>query len=312
MEERKTADDRPLQPLPRPDDIKLIASDVDGTLLDSHHRLHPRTFHALSWLRTHRPDLPIVIATGKQHRSVAEIREPLHLGVFPSSHLNGCVVYRPGGVVANEVGLDIDVLVRLHDLFAKDRAVATFFYDHTTVYEVPGSEGPIYGEMLRGYGEDVKTVDSNILSRIRAGDIKVIKAAICQAPGPELEASRVILTKEFDVGDFTMTQAIPFCIELIPTTGSKGIALEKILEMTGLKRENTLVFGDGENDVSMFKVAGHAVAVKNAMPAAKAQATYHAPLTNDQGGVGQVLEEIYGFSYEEKPYDYWLSETAQL
>lgn len=301
--------DRQKKPLPKADDIQMIVSDVDGTLLDSHHRLHPRTFHAIRWLRDNRPSVPFVIATGKQRRSVAEIRDPLNLDVFPASHLNGCVVYDPHGVVAAEVGLEISVLVKLYEIFSQGSRISTYFYDHATVYEIPGKEGDIYGEKLRGYGEDVRVVDGAILDRIKSGEIKIIKAAICQAPGPELEDSRQKLKDDFSPADFTMTQAIEFCIELIPTTGSKGIALAKILG-TSIPPESVVVFGDGENDVSMFKVAGHAVAVSNAMPAALANATYLAPLSNDDGAVGAVLEQIYGFSYTEKPYDYWLTKSA--
>ncbi|BFZ55249.1 hypothetical protein PYCC9005_002289 [Savitreella phatthalungensis] len=302
---------RSQSPLPRADQIKLIASDVDGTLLDSNHRLHPRTFHAIRWLRDNKPDLPFVIATGKQHRSVAEIRGPLDLDRFHSSHLNGCVVYGPHAQVLADTGLSYETCVKLFDTFARERQISTYFYDYSTVYEIPGSEQGKYGRKLKQYGEDVRIVGEEVLEQIKQGKIRVIKAAICQSPGPGLESSRALLKSEFSPAEITLTQAIEFCIELIPTTGSKGIALAKILG-TDIKPEEVIVFGDGENDVSMFRVAGHAVAMANAMPSAKANATFQAPLSNDQGGVGQILETIFGFDYEEKPYDYWLEPAKKL
>lgn len=210
-----------------------------------------------------------------------EIREPLNLDVFPASHLNGCVVYEPFGKVQVEVGLEIDVLEHLFTQFHA-AGVSTYFYDRDRVYELQGKDGSVWGDKLRGYGENVLSVDESFLAKIKNGEIKVIKAAICQAQGPELEKSRAILKSDYSPTAFTLTQALPFCIELIPTTGSKGIALAKIIG-TSIDAKNVIAFGDGENDVSMFKVAGHAVHMANAMPVARENASY-GTLSNDEGG----------------------------
>lgn len=266
--------------------------------------------------------MPIVIATGKQRTSVREIREPLDLDVFPASHLNGCVVYAPHGQVQVEVGLDTEVLSNLHTYFTAQR-VSLFFYDREKVYEFQGRDGEIWGNKLRGYGENLQTVDSSFMDKVRSGEVKIIKAAICQEEGPALEVSRAALKSNYAPSAFTLTQALTFCIELIPVAGSKGIALTTILG-NEIPASRVIAFGDGENDVSMFKVAGYSVHMANAMPAARESAT-HSTLSNDEGGgnhpfrfclcrttdeflVGAFLEQVYGFAYTERPYDYWLRE----
>jgi len=65
--------------LPTPEDIELIISDVDGTLLTSDHKIHPRTLNAFRVLRKKRPGLPIIIASGKQYESCRWIRDVLEL-----------------------------------------------------------------------------------------------------------------------------------------------------------------------------------------------------------------------------------------
>ncbi|CCG81225.1 Putative uncharacterized protein [Taphrina deformans PYCC 5710] len=290
--------------VPRPEEIDLIISDVDGTLLDSHHRLHPRTYHALDWLRRNKPQLPIVIATGKQRSAVGEIRTPLNLDVFPASHLNGCVVYQPHGKVQVEVGLDLEILIKLYTEYHAAQ-VTMLYYDRDRVYEVPGSDGLVWGEKMRGFGEHVHTVDASFIDKIKDGSVNIIKAAICHSAGARMESFRASLKSEYSATAFTLTQAVPFCLELIPTTGSKGIALAKIIG-TSLDPRRVIAFGDGENDVSMFKVAGYSVAMANAMTVAKENAT-HNTLSSDEGGVGAFLEKIYGIEYSEKSYDYWLN-----
>ena len=102
-----------LKELPRSDEIPFIVADVDGTLLTSKHVIHARTLHALQFLRRTIPDLPIVIATGKQASSVAEIRSLLDLSNFPASHLNGCVVYERQDKIHSQIGLDVETVLKI-------------------------------------------------------------------------------------------------------------------------------------------------------------------------------------------------------
>lgn len=102
---------------------------------------------------------------------------------------------------------------------------------------------------------------------------------------------------------FALTQALTFCIELIPAAHNKGTALSRLLahlntaSPTPIYPANVIAFGDGENDVSMFKVAGMSVAMGNAMAVAKAAATWDT-VSNDEGGVGTFLERVF-FSEEQ-------------
>ena len=91
-----------------------------------------------------------------------------------------------------------------------------------------------------------------------------------------------------------------FCVELIPAACNKGTALEALLAHMGgaIRAENVIVFGDGENDVSMMKVAGMSVAMGNAMECAKDAAVWQTA-SNDEGGVGLFLQRVF-----------WPSETT--
>jgi hypothetical protein len=76
-------------PYPMPSDIDLIITDVDGTLLTSKHTIHPRTLNALRAIRKIRPDLPVVIASGKQYDSCRFIRDSLGLDDLAHFDLDG-------------------------------------------------------------------------------------------------------------------------------------------------------------------------------------------------------------------------------
>jgi len=93
---------------------------------------------------------------------------------------------------------------------------------------------------------------------------------------------------------FKVTRAIPWILEAIPLNVNKGEGLLRLCQTLGtVSPDQVLAFGDGENDIDMFKVVGHPVAMANAMPAALATAKYTAD-SNDEGGVGAFIEKIWG------------------
>jgi hydroxymethylpyrimidine pyrophosphatase-like HAD family hydrolase len=104
----------------------------------------------------------------------------------------------------------------------------------------------------------------------------------------------------FPATAFSATQALTFCVELIPAQYNKGTALLSLLEHLNASRppadqiplSQVIAFGDGGNDVAMLEVAGMSVAMGNAMPSAAAVAKWRTA-TNDEGGVGLFLEKIF-------------------
>jgi Cof subfamily protein (haloacid dehalogenase superfamily) len=303
---------------PTPMDIKMIVSDVDGTLLDSHHLLPTTnpTHKIIRKIREVYPDLPVIISTGKQYRSTAELREQLDLHKFPCCHLNGNVIYNPKGEVVSESGLDKSIVRRV---YYEMKAIGTsvFVYDYTTVYQLYHGEGDSgqWAQILRGYGELVVEGAEGIMEKIEAGELNPIKMAICQdavtiacmsqltplcldVTADGVLAPKTILETKFATEDFALTQALPFCVELIPSAHNKGTALIRLLKYWNetatepIGPENVITFGDGENDVSMFRVSGMSVAMGNAMETARSEAIFSTD-SNDDGGVGTFLEKVF-------------------
>jgi hydroxymethylpyrimidine pyrophosphatase-like HAD family hydrolase len=98
-----------------------------------------------------------------------------------------------------------------------------------------------------------------------------------------------------------VTQSMPFCLQLIPPSNDKGTALLAVVEHLNATRppsarpitlDGVVAFGDGENDVPMFALAGMSVAMGNGMQAAKDRARWTTH-TNDEGGVGTFLDRVF-------------------
>lgn len=83
----------------------------------------------------------------------------------------------------------------------------------------------------------------------------------------------------------------PIFLEFFDKRVSKAVAMEKIGEYLGIKRDEMIAIGDGFNDLSMIEYAGLGVAMENAPDEIKAIANY-VTLSNDNDGVGYVLDEF--------------------
>lgn len=83
----------------------------------------------------------------------------------------------------------------------------------------------------------------------------------------------------------------PFFLEFVDVNASKAIALEKLGEYYGIKREEMIAIGDGFNDLSMIEYAGLGVAMENA-PSEIKEAADFVTLSNEDDGVAYVIEKF--------------------
>jgi hypothetical protein len=178
-----------LPPLPKAKDIRLIVSDVDGTLLDSHHLLPETspTYTILRRLRAARPDLPIVLSTGKPYPATSDLRETFDLYGFNAIHLNGNVLYAPGrpGSVISQTGLDAALVLDMYET-CKKAGISLFVYDTDRPWQVLPckTEGPIpWHQALRAYGEDLQTLAraDEAMGMVESGEMRVVKMCVCEA-----------------------------------------------------------------------------------------------------------------------------------
>lgn len=267
--------------LPKP---KMVASDVDGTLIDDDERVTPRTRAAVGALVA--DGVPFVLATGRPPRWVHPIVDGL--GFAPLCVCgNGAVVYDSATdrVLVSRT-LDAETLAWLADVAervlpgcglatervgerAHDAATPQFVstpeYQHAWLNpddtavartEVVGS--PAIKMLIRLVGA-------------RSGDMR---AALAAEVG-----DRVDITYSTDNG----------LIELSAPGVTKASGLAAVTQRLGIAAESVVAFGDMPNDVPMLSMVGHGVAMGNAHPEAVAAAD-EVTGTNAQDGVAAVLE----------------------
>ena len=262
----------------------LIATDVDGTLLDDDENISPRTRDAV--LAAVAGGATFVLATGRPPRWVHPVVDAL--GFAPMSVCaNGAVLYDPATdrILAART-LSADALAALADIamqaipgvgLAVER-VGRSAHDAATPQFVssPGYEHA----WLNPDNTEVSIED--LLS---APAVKLlIRKAGARSADMAAELARHIGTE----GDLTYSTNNGL-IEIVPLGISKATGVEEVAKPLGIGADGIVSFGDMPNDVPMLRWAGHGVAMGNAHPEA-VEAADEVTARNSDDGLARVLE----------------------
>lgn len=261
--------------------IKLIATDVDGTLVkDSSPEIYPEMIEMIKKLR----DMGIVvcIASGRQYSSIArmfgEIKDDLIFIAGNGSHIKcrGKDIY-----VAQMNRQHVEKLTK------ELRAIP----ECERIWEVPGltyMENPSEGflSVIRDhYRNDYKIVDD-----ILAEDVDIIKISAFNRPSIRDLGEKSLIPEWSD--RLKATMAGEDWIDFMDKSVDKGASLKFIQEFFGIKPEETMVFGDNNNDIGMLDRAEESYAVETAPDAVKAHAKHICGSWADKG-VYKVLDSIF-------------------
>lgn len=271
--------------------IKLIAVDLDGTLMDSKNRIGGRTISALQRAL----DLGILVApaTGRC------------LGVFPGELTglaglryavteNGALVWDyqgeaewlrrglPPGKAEEILGLT-DGLEVYAEVFVHGQAYAD-------IRSLDGIEGALFdGNFVRYFTENHNFIRH--LSRERGLLAEAEKVNLYFRHSADAARVRGRLESDRTLG---VASSIGGNVEVTAAGVDKGAALTALARSMGIGREEILAFGDNENDLGMFAAAGTSVAMGNAAPRVR-QAAGFVTGTNDEMGVAVYLENMREF-----------------
>jgi Cof subfamily protein (haloacid dehalogenase superfamily) len=267
--------------------IRLIASDLDGTLLRSDRTVSPRMRAALAGARAR----GILVA-------LATARPPVTTKTFAAAAgLGGIAICSNGALIYD---LDADVVVRRSDLQVEPaRALISALraaLPGVCFAFVQGTEfacEPAYAAMARA--ED----HGRLLDRLRLGDAadlleqpatKIIVRHADRSPDELLDIVTALGVEGLDA---THSNA-PF-VEVFARGVSKAQGLAALCETLQIDAGEVIAFGDAPNDLAMLRWAGRGVAVANAHPAVLA-AVAEVTAANDEDGVAQVIEEMLGIA----------------
>jgi len=259
---------------------RLVATDLDGTLLDSEGRVTPRTRKALDELD--RRGVPVVFVTGRPIRWMESLWEAVG-GHGLAICSNGGIVYDVGShSVQRAHTIDPEIALRVAEVLRKAIPGTTFALEKTTGFAREERFGGRHREPL---GIPIGPLD-------RILDHTVVKLlALHEELAPEAYWRQVVeLVQDLVTPTWSSTFAL---VEMSRKGVTKASALEHLAAEMGVLAADVIAFGDMPNDIPMLQWAGASYAMADAHPAARAVARHQAP-PHDEDGVAQVLEQVFG------------------
>ena len=260
------------------DRIKLIISDMDGTLLDDKHRIHSDFWDILKVMK--RKNIFFSVASGRQYHNLLRNFESVKDDILFIAENGAYVVYR-----GNEIFSDVMKRETVNGVVEKAssrQGVSIILCGKKSSY-VDGND-PDFIPFVGKYFEKVEVVGN--LTEV---DDDILKISICEHSG--VQEDTVEYFRE-EGSRFRVTVSTKIWIDIAGRTTHKGEAVEIIQKKFGITRDETVVFGDYLNDVEMIKNAGLSFAMENAHPEVKKLADFIIGSNNEHSVVGKIKELI--------------------
>lgn len=267
--------------------MKLLALDIDGTLITRSHQLTDTVRDAL--LEAQRSGKArVILASGRPTPALYALRDALQLADFGGYLMpfnGGKIIETATGRVLSAKLLDADLIPQL---YALTQEFGVNILTYTEQYILSEVEGDPYAEKeVTLTGMPLKVVPSFV----EAVDELVPK---CLAVGPLDRLIPLEVAVKERLGDrVSAFRSSEFFLELVPRGVNKGSSLERLLPILGKTPADLIAMGDNYNDVEMLRLAGTGVAMGNAPEDIQRIADF-VTRTNEEDGVAYALEQLLG------------------
>lgn len=263
--------------------IRLIVTDLDGTLLNSAHEVSPRTEAAIRAAQAR--GVAFTVATGKTFPSTTALIERFDIRL-PVICGNGTSVHAPSGRILCEDPIPLDLAVEAVRLAAEHAMTPV-------IYVAGGLIAPTWDaniDELIAHHEPAPEIIPDLIAALR-DSYRPHKMILMNEDLEKVAAFQPLLEARFAGRGQVLRSGLPSVIELLPRGVSKATALRAILDRTGFAAAETLCLGDNCNDLAMIQMAGIGVAMGNSPADVQSGADY-VTASNDEDGVALALERF--------------------
>lgn len=266
---------------------KLLAIDMDGTLLNSNNQVSDRTQKAIEEAKE--KGVHIVLSTGRILKSALSYAGSLNLK-NPIVACNGAIIVDEYSNIIYKKSMDKNLVKDIVNL-AKQENVYCHFYDESRFYSSMRVEG-----ILQFYNEGNEKTNTNIDLKvfddideiINIKDINIYKFLFIDNNKDKLQNFRTQLNT---LGNINTSSSWFNNVEAMGLNVSKGEAIKELCNRLRIYQSEVIAIGDSENDLSMINFAGLGVAMGNGNENIKKQSAYITD-SNDEDGVAKVIEKF--------------------
>lgn len=239
--------------------VKLIASDMDGTLLDENGQVPPETFDLILALRER--GVRFVASSGRRYDRLCDFFSPVKDRMdFVAS--NGAQVFADGIQIDREVYSHLAIR-RLAKTVAMFPNMHLALFDRTKSYLLDDED-----KFVREVDKDLPNVER--IYELPSPQVSIIKASIFCDDGNVMD-NAYVLQRELG-GLFTFAPSGSSYIDAMQPGISKASGIAQVMEYHGIDASEVMAFGDAMNDYEIIRFVGTGCAMANGRPALRAVA----------------------------------------
>ena len=282
--------------------IKLIASDMDGTLLNSNHDIDKETIDAIR--EAEEAGIIFAISTGREYDSVKEVLDKHNIKA-QCILSNGAEYRDEEGNILDIVNIDLEIARKIIDTLDSKKFSARMFTNkgifttstrEEALQEVINRTMSFNPELTeneaREISENLRFFTAlqyiNNLDEFFADNLEVRKFVAFHRDIELIDEMKREIGK---IEGLAVSSSFRDNIEITDINAQKGIILEQVATKLSIAREEVMILGDSFNDYSMFEIFEETVAMDNAIPEVKAIAKYITD-SNDNLGVAKAIRNV--------------------
>lgn len=257
---------------------KLIALDVDGTLLNDNHELSEQTKKTIQ--EVSRSGAEIVLCTGRGPQNSIPFMEQIGLTGYVISHNGAATVDVVTKEVVHQFAMDTKALLPYMDYFRKQRV----HFDVNTAFHM-------YVDNVEGMAVEVRSMYENFLMLpVNLPPLEEFTEPVVKVTA--FDHADVLDKVHEEIGkwtpEFNILRSGEYFVDLMHPDASKGNALKQLAERRGVRQDEILAIGNYYNDITMLTFAGLGIAMDNSPLEVKAAADA-LTLSNNEDGVHAAL-----------------------
>ncbi len=257
--------------------IKMVVSDMDGTLLNSNHEVSNRFFELFEELK--KRNILFVAASGRQYNSMVQKLDAIRDDIVIVSENGAFVKYQNKELLTTP--LPKAQVTTILDIVQQSNGMHAALCSKHNAYV--GGESKDFISMLSQYYTNFDIID--LSSTI---PVEILKVAIYHFESSEEYIYPALKHME---NKLKIKVSGPNWVDVSSINAHKGYAIEKLMTKYNIQPHELLVFGDYNNDIEMLALTDYSFAMENAHPNVLRAANY-TTASNDDFGVERILEKL--------------------
>lgn len=282
--------------------IRIIASDMDGTLLNNKHDIDEETVEAIR--KAEEAGIIFAISTGREYDSVKGILEKHNIKA-QCVLSNGAEYREEEGNILDVININEEAAKKIIKMLNENKLSARIFTDKgvfTTSTKEEALQEVVFRTMTfnpgtteeearkiaetQGFFTCLKYIDN--IEKFFSEGIEVRKFVAFHKDIELINKMKMLIS---EIPGLAISSSFRDNIEVTDINAQKGIILEKVAKKMSIDSKEVMILGDSFNDYSMFEIFEESVAMKNAIPEVKAIAKYITD-SNDNLGVAKAIYNV--------------------